>query len=107
MKKFIIECEHNIYVDSHSEGETENVNNFDTKGTYKAEEPAEAIKQHLSSLGYNFKPEFMQLDEEEENQNKIWYSVLCDVENNEATKNQKCYSGYQVVIHASKYILLL
>jgi hypothetical protein len=89
MKTFLIECEHNIYVDNYEQGEGENVNNFDTKGTFKAENAAEAIGKHLSSLGYSFNPEYMQEDEEEGNENKIWYSVLVDAENSEASENQK------------------
>ncbi len=87
MKNYLIECEHNIYVDSYEQGEGENVNNFDTKGEYKAENPTEAIEKHLSSLGYSFEKDYMQPDEEQDG--KAWYSVLCDVENSEATENQK------------------
>ena len=69
MKNYLIECEHNIYVDSYEQGEGENVNNFDTKGEY------------------SFEKDYMQPDEEQDG--KAWYSVLCDVENSEATENQK------------------
>ena len=89
MKNYFIECEHNIYVDNYEQGEGENVNNFDTKGMYKAENSTDAIEQHLKSLGYNFDKDYMQIDEEDEQQNKLWYSVLCDVENSEATERQK------------------
>ena len=87
MKNYLIECEHNIYVDSYEQGEGENVNNFDTKGEYKAENPTEAIEKHLLSLGYSFNKDYIQVDEEESG--KVWYSVLCDVENSEATESQK------------------
>jgi hypothetical protein len=86
MKTFLIECEHSIYIDNYEQGEGENVNNFDTKGTFKAENATEAIEKHLSSLGYSFNPEYMQEDEEEGQENKIWYSVLVDAENSEASE---------------------
>jgi hypothetical protein len=89
MKTYFIECEHNIYVDNYTEGETENVNNFGTEGKYKAENPTEAIEKHLNSLGYSFNSDYMQPDEECDEQNKVWYSVLCDVENSEADEKQK------------------
>lgn len=86
MKNYLIECEHNVYVDSYTNGETENVNNFDTKGEYKGENPVEAIEKHLSSLGYSFNKDYMQPDEEQDG--KVWYSVLCDVENSKADERQ-------------------
>lgn len=89
MKNYFIECEHNVYLDSYTEGETTNVNNFDTKRMYQAENSIDAIQQHLKSLGYDFKKDYMQEDEECEEQNKIWYSVLCDVDNSQATERQK------------------
>lgn len=86
MKTYVIDCQHSIYIDSYTEGETKNVNNFDTDGKYNAETPTEAIEKHFYSLGYNFNANYIDTDEEEEN--KIFYSVLCDEENNEATENQ-------------------
>ena len=86
MKTYVIDCQHLIYIDSYSQGETENVNNFDTNGKYSAEMPTEAIEKHLYSLGYNFNENYIDTDEEEEN--KIFYSVLCDEENDEATESQ-------------------
>jgi hypothetical protein len=69
MKNYFIECEHNIYVDNYEQGEEENINNFDTKGMYKAENSTDAIEQHLKSLGYNFDKDYMQIDEEDKKQN--------------------------------------
>lgn len=86
MKTFILNCHHSIEVDSYQNGELENVNNFDTNGQYKTETPIEAIEKHFYSLGYNFDKNYIDTDEEEEN--KIFYSVLCDEENDEATESQ-------------------
>ena len=86
MKTFFIECEHNIYLDNYNEGETENVNNYDTKGMYKTENNIQAIEKHLYSLGYDFNEDHIQADEEEEN--KIWYSVLTNEQGDEATKSE-------------------
>jgi hypothetical protein len=89
MKTFLIKCEHNIYIDNYEQGEGENVNNFDTKGTFKAENATEAISKHLSSLGYSFNPKYMQVDEEDGQKNKVWYSVMVDAEDFEASESQK------------------
>ena len=88
MKTFLIECEHNIYIDSYEQGKGENVNNFNTKGTFKAENATEAIGKHIAGLGYYFDPEYMQVDEEDGRENKVWYSVLVDAENSEASERQ-------------------
>lgn len=88
MKTFLIECEHNIYIDSYEQGEGENVNNFNTKGTFKAENATEAIGKHLASLGYSFDTEHMQVDEEEGQENKVWYSVQVDAEDSEVSESQ-------------------
>lgn len=104
MKNYLIECEHNIYVDSYEQGEGENVNNFDTKGEYKAENPTEAIEKHLSSLGYSFEKDYMQPDEEQDG--KAWYSVLCDVENSEATQNEvKQWKKGKKILYSNNMIL--
>ena len=88
MKTFFIECEHNIYLDNYNEGETENVNNYDTKGMYKTEDNIQAIEKHLHSLGYSFNKDYIQADEEDKKQNKIWYSVLCNSESEEANEKE-------------------
>lgn len=104
MKNYFIECEHNIYVDSYEQGEGENVNNFDTKGEYKAENPTEAIEKHLSSLGYSFEKDYMQKDDESEN--VCYYSVLCDVENSEATQNEvKQWKKGKKILYSNNMIL--
>ena len=87
MKNYLIECNHYICIDSYKQGELENINNFDTKGEYVAKDPTEAIQKHLFSLGYNFNRDCMQVDKEQ--YGKVWYSILCDVENSEATNKEK------------------
>lgn len=88
MKTFFIECEHNIYLDNYNEGETENVNNYDTSGMYKTEDNIQAIEKHLYSLGYDFNKDHIQADEEDEKQNKIWYSVLTNEQGDEASEKE-------------------
>ena len=83
METFLIECSHNIYVDNYENGELDNVNNFDTDGKYSAGSVYEAIEKHLYSLGYDFNKDFCQLDEEQTN--VVFYSVLVDVENYQAS----------------------
>jgi len=83
---YFIECMHNVYLDNYQEGETENVNNFDTEGIYKAENVTEAIEKHLYSLGYEFNKDYINTDEEQDN--KIFYSVLCNEENEQARDSE-------------------
>lgn len=86
MKNYKVECMHDVYVDSFERGELDHVNFFDTKGEYKVENPFEAIEKHLDSLGYDLKKEHCQIDEQETN--KVWYSVLVDEENCKASDSE-------------------
>jgi hypothetical protein len=86
MKNYIIECEHDIYIDSYEQGELENVNWYKTQGKYNAKNPFEAVKEHLKSLGYDFNKENSEVNEEM--LNLIHYSVLVDNESNNASENQ-------------------
>jgi len=104
MKTYKIYCIHEIYIDDFDEGETENVNNFITDGEYKAESPVEAIELHLKSLCYDFNKDYMQKDDESEN--VCYYSVLCDVENSEATQNEvKQWKKGKKILYSNNMIL--
>ena len=91
MKTYFIKSIHDIYIDSYSEGEKENVNFYDIEQNVKAENPREAIKKFFEEILYykfNFENSYIVHEEEgeEEPQNKLFYSVLVDEENNEATE---------------------
>ena len=86
MKTYVIECAHDVYIDFFSEGQKEHVNYYDTNGKYKTDSPIEAIEKHLSFLGYQFDKKNSEVDEDEPN--KLFFSILADVENNEATEKQ-------------------
>ena len=86
MKNYIIECEHDVYINSYSQGEQEYVNYYNTKGQYEADSAIEAIEKHINSLGYEFEQKNSEFDEEEAN--KLFFSKLVDSENNEATDEQ-------------------
>ena len=86
MKNYIVECVHDVYIDSFEEGQKEHVNYYDTKGKYEADIAIEAIEKHLSFLGYQFEQKNSEVDEDEPN--KLFFSILADVENNEATEKQ-------------------
>lgn len=88
MKNYVIECNHEVYIDSYKKGELENANNYDTNGTYKCDSPIEAIQKHFECLGYDFNNDYAQNDEEEDGQNKVWYSVLVDSENIKADQKE-------------------
>jgi hypothetical protein len=90
MRNFQIVSDHTVYVDSFKDGELENVNNYDIKANVKALSPIEAIEEYFkNTLYYDFNKDYMQEDEEEKNENKVWYSVLVDEENTQATETQK------------------
>ena len=86
MKNYIVECEHDIYIDSYKNGELENINWYKTDGKYKAKNTFEAVKQHLDSLGYDFNKEHSEVNEEISN--LLHYSVLVDDESDKATDKQ-------------------
>ena len=91
MKTYFIESVHDIYIDSYSEGEKENVNFYDIKQNVKAENPRQAIEKYFETelfFSFNLKYAYIVHEEEgeEEPQNKLTYSVLVDEENNEATE---------------------
>ena len=90
MKTYFIKSIHDIYIDSYSEGEKENVNFYDIEQNVKAENPREAIKKFFEEILYykfNFENAIIS-NEEDENEpvNRLEYSVLVDEENNEATE---------------------
>lgn len=86
MKPYIIECVHDVYIDSFSEGQKEHINYYDTKGKYEADSAINAIEKHLSFLGYQFEKKNSEVDEDEPN--KLFFSILADVDNNEATEKR-------------------
>ena len=91
MKTYFIESVHDICIDSYSEGEKENVNFYDIKQNVKAENPRQAIEKYFETelfFSFNLKYAYIVHEEEgeEEPQNKLFYSVLVEEENNEATE---------------------
>jgi len=92
MKTYIIKTSHEIEVDTYNEGLTNYVNSYNLKIEIKAATPREAIQKYFDEyLYYSFdiKNAYI-LHEEEENEatNVLFYDVLTDEENNEATENQ-------------------
>jgi len=106
MKTYKIECEHDVYIDSYTEGETENVNNYTTQGEYSATGAIEAVEKHFDFLCYDFNKDYMSIDDE--NYSKAYYSVLCDVENSEATEGQKTkWKADKLTLYANNMTLFV
>ena len=82
MKRYYIESNHDVYKDSYNEGETENINYYNLKSIVQAKNPKEAIKQYFDKeLCYSFNIDNSDTDDD----GVLYYSVLVDVDNCEAT----------------------
>jgi hypothetical protein len=93
MNTYIIKTSHEIEIDTYKEGLTNYVNSYSLKSEIKAATPREAIQKYFDDyLYYNFDIYLSYiLHEQEENEptNVLFYDVLVDEENNEATESQK------------------
>ena len=92
MKTYIIKTSHEIEKDTYNEGLISYVNSYNLKSEIKAENPRDAIQKYFDEHLYytfNFKTAYI-LHEEEENEatNVLFYDVLVDEENNEATEKE-------------------
>jgi hypothetical protein len=93
MKTYIIKTSHEIEIDTYKDGLTNYANSYSLKSEIKAATPREAVQKYFDEyLYYNFdiKSAYI-LHEEEENEatNVLFYDVLVDEENNEATEKQR------------------
>ena len=93
MNTYIIKTSHEIEIDKYKEGLTNYVNSYSLKSEIKAATPREAIQKYFDEyLYYNFdiKSAYILHEEEKgEATNILFYDVLVDEENNEATENQR------------------
>ena len=92
MQTYIIKTRHEIEKDTYNEGLISYVNSYNLKSEIKAENPREAIQKYFEDYLY-YKFDFKNaniLHEEEKNEatNVLFYDVLVDEENNEATEKQ-------------------
>ena len=92
MNTYIIKTSHEIEKDSYNDGLLNYVNSYNLKHEIKAATPREAIQKYFDEYLYytfDFKAAYI-LHEQEENEatNILFYDVLVDEENNEATKDQ-------------------
>ena len=86
MKKFEIYSDNEVFVDIYDEGEKEQVNSYFLSQKIEAENYKEAIKKYFSNhLYYEYEDKEENYDKE---QNCIFYSVLVDIQNCEASKNE-------------------
>ena len=93
MKNYIIKIDFSVYKDSYEDGETDYVNGWSNEFEIYAENPREAIsKAFKEKLYYTFDIEHAYITHEEDgegNVNILHYSNLVDVENSEATEDEK------------------
>ena len=92
MNTYIIKTSHEIEKDSYNDGLLNHVNNYYLKYEIKANSPREAIQKYFEYYLYftfDFEAAYI-LHEKEENEatNVLFYDVLVDEENNEATEDQ-------------------
>ena len=91
MKTYFIQTSHDISIDTYNEGQGDNVNFYTMEEKIKSENPREAIEKYFkNNLGYIFNIENSYIvhkeEGDEEGINKMYYDVLVDVENMEASK---------------------
>jgi hypothetical protein len=91
-RKFKVEIYTDVYVDSYEEGEGERVNYYTNETEVISTSPFEAIEKALYKLGFEFKKEHSQLDEEE---NICYYSNLCDNDNFEINEKDSYYKEWK------------
>jgi len=93
MNTYIIKTSHEIEIDTYKDGLTKHVNSYSLKSEIKAATPREAVQKYFDEyLYYNFDIKsayILHEEEEEEATNVLFYDVLVDEENNEATENQR------------------
>lgn len=92
MRTYIIESEHDIYIDSYEDGEGEQVSSYTLKSEVRAETPKEAIEKYFDAvlcLSFDFeKAAIAHKEDENEPKNKLWYSSLVDDDNVEASPKE-------------------
>lgn len=92
MKTYVINSNHDVYIDSYENGELDNVNFYALEGKIDANNPREAIKKYFEEVLYfSFEIENAYIDHEETNEgsdNCLHYSNLVDVNNYEASKRE-------------------
>lgn len=87
MKTYYIKSTHDVYVDSYTDGELENVNFYQQKNTVNAKDAKQAIQKYFeNTLYYSFEFEYAQIDDDYKN--ILHYSNLVDTENSEASKGE-------------------
>ncbi len=84
MKKYFIKSEHEVNIDTYKDGELENVNYYSLNSFITAENARQAIEHYFENvLYYDFDFKYSIFKD-----GVLFYSVLVDVDNQQATKNQ-------------------
>ena len=87
MREFYITSIHTIFEDNFEIAEGKQVNGYDLKSVIKAPTALEAVQQYITDfLGYEI-PEGTTFEPSEDQSNVVNYSVLVDVSNLQATRN--------------------
>ena len=78
---YIIKIYTDVYLDHYEKGETEEVNNYYNKFTIDHYTPLKAIAESFNNLGFNFNCKFAEIQTDDDGQQILFYSHLCDVDN--------------------------
>lgn len=86
MKKFKIECLHEVFEDSYENGEGDYVNSYETDAVIKAETWQDAVKDfYENTLYYNFDIDSIDINDDGES---FFESCIVDAENTEPSEYQ-------------------
>lgn len=98
MKKYYIESEHNIYLDSYKLGELEFINSYDIKEFIFTDNPKKAIEKFIDLVLY-YSIDIDEIDIEEGN---FQFCILVDEDNLQATIEQiELWKNEQIKLYSN------
>jgi len=110
MKTYIINTSHDIQVDEYQNGIKEDVNFYYLEDKIQAETPRKAIEKYFKEfLYYNFTFDnayIVHEEYEDENKNTLYYDILVDEENLQATEKdiEEWKKGEKTLYNNSLYL---
>lgn len=82
----------NVYIDDYEQGELDRVNYYENEEEVTTENPIKAIEKALNNLGFSFKVEYSETDEDN---NTLYYSNLVDNDSFEITEKDSLYKEWK------------
>jgi hypothetical protein len=77
-----------VYLDHYTEGQTKHVNYYKSSFTLDHYTPLKAIEESFLKLGFSFNNKFADIHTDDNGQQALYYSHLCDVENIEIEETE-------------------